>query len=264
MQPHPRSFLVFLFLFISVNSVQSLSYHFIVQQPNCYIVENVTWVRVLYLMVVRCDEGRVNEINITMPYGEEEILETEGTPTAEGLQRGEPLPLRVHQTENATTMTISLQRALEKNDEYGIVLRYWIRDLPGYEGIIRPIRTLLDRLLGRPTTRFKITYKPTIFKIKVDNLNVRVFPPFEGDLFVKSWSPGRGKLAAGPGNPKESVYWSPVSINGGLGNIEFTVVIGRLSMLDTAHPLAIMLLFSILIVVSATLLAIVYYKISCK
>ncbi len=213
------------------------NYHFGVVQPNCMIVNNESVLEVTYVATVICHGGSIDIVNFTMPYGDREIIVGEARPWSEDLHGRENLTTKTLQQRSETAISVSLPMRLTKGLSFSLILRYTIHDLPGDRGVARKVRTLSDWILGRGPSRIKVRYRPAILEAQVDNLNVRMYPPKEGDLHILDWRPANGRLLGGPlGGPsdgKESVYWSPVR---NPKSPEYRVLLGKVPLLGQMHP----------------------------
>ena len=176
------------------------------QYFECELDKEGASARIAQAMTLRCTDGCIQGIRVVIPYGQEEIVQSEVarmealTPTGRSLNR------TVDQNRSYTEVWIELAAHLCEGQETVVILRYEMRDLPGEEGIGRPVLSMLDRLLGRDPSGFEINYRPGVFEEQVDMLAVSMFGAL--DLLPLRWEPeALGSKLPDPSTGRISIDW---------------------------------------------------------
>jgi hypothetical protein len=187
-------------------------FYYPTQYFECTIETEGSSARIAQTITVYCAEGCIEGINVTIPYGEEEINQTEVETPEESRSiqvlttTAQPVPRSIRQNQSHTEVFIQLPTPICKGQDTVLILRYTIDDLPGNKGIMQPILSLMDKLLGRDPSRFEITYRPGIFEDRVDELLVRIFPPL--DSLPKRWEPESNTFKLyDPATGRISINW---------------------------------------------------------
>lgn len=161
---------------------------YLAQSFECEVDKEAASARITQAIILRCTDGCIEGIRVVIPYGGEEIPQSDSGSLEALTEEGNPLTRRVDQNQSHTEVRVELAPPLCEGQDTAIVLGYTIHDLPGREGITRPVLSLLDRLLGRDPSRFRIMYRPSVFEGEVQELVVRISPAL--DMLPRRWEPG--------------------------------------------------------------------------
>jgi len=167
-------------------SVSAVSYFYPTQSFDCTIFEGGGQIFVSQAITLYAFEGFVDKINVTLPYGSNEILDPNSTQVR--TTAAKDMEYRVIQSETQTIFEVTLPEKIYAGDDFVVILKYNIYDIPGNEGISgEGYKTLGDQLLGRTGENFLINFKTPVFEATVNELIVKLFPPLE--YIPKEWTP---------------------------------------------------------------------------
>lgn len=167
-----------------IHGARSGGYRYLYQELDCTLQGSGDNLSVTHRLNVLCSEGPITTINLSLPYGDKEILER-GIRVFD-IDQG-PILRRARQTPTQTTVTLALPQSLRTGENVTLVLKYQIRDLPGDLGISRPAENIADKSLGKWDEKVSITYRPMILHNPVDELFVRIIMPL--DYLPLDWEP---------------------------------------------------------------------------
>ena len=209
--------------------------------------------RIAQVITVHCSEGCIDRVDVTIPYGHNELrVNASDVPTElEVLTTlGTSLSGIISQNLSHTEVCITLPDPLCRDQDTVLILKYRLDDLPGNEGISRPVRSLLDGLLGRENTRFEINYIPGVFGEGTDELYVSILSPL--DAVPLDWEPERdSRKLPDPRTGTVSIDWT---LTGDIPERPvFTLVLRRGKVPGTPVLPVILVLLVLLIVIGLTL-----------
>lgn len=231
-----------------ITESEEAEFHYVSQSFQCDLYDKGSEILrpailcVAHAAVLKCTQGYLDTVNLTIPYGKEEIHE----PGFKVLNTaGESLGREIHQTGNETTVSIRLPRTLGPDDDFVVILNYWVYDLPGDQGIYRPVKTsFLDSVLGGGE-RSQVTYRPGVFDEPPDEIIVRILLPL--GYVPKTYEPARdGCLSGDPVTSKVSLVWHLTT------DIpkapEFRVVFGKPSLMQSRPGLVMLGIMALFVV----------------
>ena len=209
--------------------------------------------RIAQVITVRCSEGCVDQLDITIPYGQDELRvnASDGSGELEVLTTlGTPLSRTISQNQSHTEVCITIPDPVFRDQDTVMILKYRVYDLPGDRGISRPIRSLLDGLLGREITVFEITYIPGVFDEGTEELFVSILSPL--DAVTLEWEPeGDSRKLPDPRTGTVSIDWH---LTGDIPERPvFKLVLRRGKVPGIPVPTVILVLLVLLIVIGVTL-----------
>ncbi len=216
-------FLTALVTVMLAQNVAATTYYYPTQSFECTIYEGGGTLLISQAITLYCFEGSVEKINVTMPYGKDEMPNAEDTEIK--TTAGKDIDKRVMQTDNETIIEVILPERIYMGDDFVVILKYYIYDLPGDDGISKVgEKTLGDKLLGRVGENTRITFKTPIFKATVSELIVKLFPPL--DYIPKDWEPPLdcGK-SYDPATGRVAIIWHLTTNVPERG--EFTILFGK-------------------------------------
>ena len=204
-------------------NVAATTYYYPTQSFECTIYEGGGTLYISQAITLYCFEGSVDKINVTLPYGKDEMPNAEDTEIK--TTAGRDIDKRVMQTDNETIIEVILPERIYMGDDFVVILRYFIYDLPGDAGISKVgEKTLGDKILGRVGENTRITFRTPIFKATVSELIVKLFPPL--DYIPKDWEPplDSGK-SYDPATGRVAIIWHLTT--NVQERVEFTILFGK-------------------------------------
>lgn len=184
-----RCFFAILFVVMMVQGVSGVSYYYPTQSFECTIYEGGTTLFVSQAVTLYCFEGFVDKINVTIPYGRAEMPTANDTlSTLVRTTAGKDIERRVIQTENRTTIEVTLPEKIYAGDDFVVILKYYVYDIAGDVGIARAgWKTLGDKILGRTGQNSLAVFNSPFFEAQVNELIVKLWVPL--GFIGKDWEP---------------------------------------------------------------------------
>lgn len=215
-------FIVLVSVFL-IQNASAVSYYYPTQSFEVTVYEGGGQVFVSQAITLYAFEGFVEKINVTLPYGEAEMPNANDTQVQ--TTAAKVIPKRIIQSDNETIIEITLPEKIYAGDDFVIIMKYYIYDLPGEEGISRVgEKTLGDQVLGRTGDNTRIDFDTPIFEANVQELIVKVFPPL--DYVPKDWEPTlNGAKSYDPATGRVAILWHITSNIPEQG--EFSVLFGK-------------------------------------
>jgi hypothetical protein len=168
-------------------SASAVSYFYPTQSFECTIYEGGGQMFVSQAATLYAFEGFVEVINVTLPYGEEEMVDAADT-TVVRTTAAKDMDFRTIQNETHTIFEVTLPEKIYAGDDFVVILRYYIYDIAGDAGISRVgEKTLGDQILGRTGENTLAAFSTPVFEATVNELIVKIFPPL--DYIPKDWEP---------------------------------------------------------------------------
>jgi len=204
-------------------SVAAVGYYYPTQSFDCTIYEGGGTMFVSQAVTLYAFEGFVEKVNVTLPYGKGEMPNANDTQVR--TTAAKEMQKRVFQTDNETIIEVTLPEKIYMGDDFVIILKYFIYDLPGDAGISKEgKKTLGDKILGRVGKNTEITFKTPVFEATVNELIVRIYPPL--DYIPKDWAPALDSAKSyDPATGRVAILWHLTS------NIpdraQFTILFGK-------------------------------------
>ena len=180
-------FFAVLVIMTLVQSASAVSYFYPTQSFECTIYEGGRQMFVSQAATLYAFEGFVDRINVTLPYGKDEMPDAADT-TVVRTTAAKDIDFRVIQTDNQTILEVTLPDKIYAGDDFVVILKYYVYDLDGDAGISKVgEKTLGDKILGRTGENTLMTFQTPIFEATVNELIVKMFPPL--DYIPKEWNP---------------------------------------------------------------------------
>jgi len=186
-------------------SALAANYYYESQQFIVNLYEGGGQMYVSQAITLYCFEGFVEKINITLPYGRDEMLNANDTLVQTTAAKS--LDKRVIQSDNQTIVEVKLPDKIYAGDSTTVIMRYYIYDIPGEQGISKVgKKTLGDKILGRTGKNTLVTFKTPVFEAAVNELVVKIFPPL--DYIPKDWEPPLDSAKAyDPATGRVAIIW---------------------------------------------------------
>jgi hypothetical protein len=187
-------------------SASAVSYFYPTQSFECTIYEGGGQMFVSQAATLYVFEGFVDTINVTLPYGSEEMVDAEDN-TVVRTTAAKNMDFRTIQNETHTTFEVTLPEKIYVGDDFVVILQYYIWDIPGDPGISKVgERTLGDKILGRTGENTLVTYHTPVFEAAVEELIVKLFPPL--DYIPKDWNPALDAAKSyDPATGRVAILW---------------------------------------------------------
>jgi hypothetical protein len=186
-------------------NASAVSYFYPTQSFECTIFEGGGTMFVSQAITLYAFEGFVDKINVTLPYGSNEILDPNGTDVR--TTAAKEMAFRVIQDEASTIFEVTLPEKIYAGDDFVVILKYYIYDIAGEAGISQVgYRTLGDQILGRTGENTLVRFKTPIFEATVNELIVKMFPPL--DFIPKEWNPALDAAKSyDPATGRVAILW---------------------------------------------------------
>jgi hypothetical protein len=199
-------FFAILVTIMLAHGASAVSYYYPTQSFDCTIFEGGGNMFISQAMTLFVFEGFVDKINVTLPYGGDEMLDPNSTLVR--TTAAKDIPFRAIQSDNQTILEVSLPEKIYQGEDFVVILQYYIYDLTGDElGISRAgYRTLGDQILGRTGENLLQVFKTPVFEASVNELIVKIFPPL--GYIPKDWDPAldSGK-SYDPATGRVAILW---------------------------------------------------------
>ncbi len=191
--------------FMLGNSVYAVGYYYPTQSFDCTIYEGGGTIYVSQAITIYCFEGFVERINVTLPYGSEEMPNADETTVR--TTAAKDIDKRIIQTANQTIIEVTLPEKIYTGDDFVVIMRYYVYDLAGDEGISRVgERTLGDKILGRTGENTEVAFRTPHFEAPVNELIVRLYPPL--GYVPKEWDPALDSAKSyDPATGRVAILW---------------------------------------------------------
>ena len=134
-------------------SVSAVSYFYPTQSFDCTIFEGGGQMFVSQAITLYAFEGFVDKINVTLPYGSNEILDPDSTQVR--TTAAKDMEYRVIQSETQTIFEVTLPEKIYAGDDFVVILKYYIYDVAGFPKILA--KDLVKNLVAQ-ANQYEHTY----------------------------------------------------------------------------------------------------------
>ena len=207
-----------------IQNASAVSYFYQSQSFEVTLYEGGRTLVVSQAVTLYAFEGFVEKINVTLPYGRNEMPDANTTLLAQ-TTAAKDIAKTIFQSDNETIVEVTLPEKIYAGDDFVIIIRYYIYDLEGDAGVSKiGEKTLGDTILGRTGDNIAVTFKTPIFEANVQELIVKLFPPL--DFVPKDWDPGLNAAKSyDPATGRVAILWHITSNIPEQG--EFYILFGR-------------------------------------